>query len=84
MASNPHVAPPRAHWSLGQPGPSHRAHTTLLDGAEAPPRVAWPGAARLDLDEDQRPDVAHDEVELAETGPVVASDEREAQALQVS
>ena len=48
-------------------------------------RAAGParGAPRLDLDEDQRRAVAHDEVDLAPPGAVIARDEREAQALEV-
>ena len=48
-----------------------------------PDRVRAQGTSRLDLDEHERPFAAHDEVDLAEAGAVVASDDGVAEALQV-
>ena len=68
---------------LGEPRDRHPADLRLLAVVQALPRLARAGAARLDLDEDERLAVEGDEVELAEARPVVAGEDLEAEAFEV-
>jgi len=80
----PQVEPVRALRHLAEVGGGHPAHLLLLVLVEPVPRRGHaPGTPRLDLHEDERAVVGHDEVQLAEAGAVVAGDDLEAEPFQM-
>src|SRR4051794_4837161 len=68
---------------LREPGDGHPAHLGLLDEVQVLPGLARVGPPGLDLDEDERGAVEHDQIELAEARPVVAGEHLEAEALEM-
>src|SRR4051794_13062980 len=74
----------RAVGRFGEPGDGHAADLGALDEVEVLPGFAGVGATGLDLGEHEGVAVEAHQVELAEARPVVAGEDLEAEALEVS